>query len=191
MVIKAVIFDCFGVLITIGRDLLHQTYPQFSDQLTELERQSDAGLVSRSEFYDSVVAITGVSMDDAVNKYYSVKNYNQSSIDLIKQIKATGRYKIGLLSNIGHGWLDDFLPIMNSMNLFDAVILSSDIGIIKPDPKIFELMAEKLGVNTDECIMIDDTPVNIASAINTGMQGIIFDSIDQAKTDLGKLIEIA
>ncbi len=191
MVIKAVIFDCFGVLITIGRDLLHQTYPQFSDQLTELERQSDAGLVSRSEFYDSVVAITGVSMDDAVNKYYSVKNYNQSSIDLIKQIKATGRYKIGLLSNIGHGWLDDFLPIMNSMNLFDAVILSSDIGIIKPDPKIFELMAEKLGVNTDECIMIDDTPVNIASAINTGMQGVIFDSIDQAKIDLGKLIEIA
>ena len=191
MAVKAVIFDCFGVLITIGRDLLHQTYPQFSDQLTELERQSDAGLVSRSEFYNSVVAITGVSMDDAINKYYSVENYNQSSVDLIKQVKATGRYKIGLLSNIGRGWLDDFLPIMNSMNLFDAVILSSDIGIIKPDPKIFELMAEKLGVNTDECIMIDDTPVNIASAINTGMQGIIFDSIDQAKTDLGKLIEIA
>ena len=191
MAVKAVIFDCFGVLITIGRDLLHQTYPQFSDQLTELERKSDSGLVSRSEFYNSVVAITGISMDDAMNKYYSVENYNQSSIDLIKQVKATGRYKIGLLSNIGHGWLDDFLPIMNSMNLFDAVILSSDIGIIKPDPKIFELMAEKLGVNTDECIMIDDTPVNIASAINTGMQGIIFDSIDQAKTDLGKLIEIA
>ena len=191
MAVKAVIFDCFGVLITIGRDLLHQTYPQFSDQLTELERQSDAGLVSRSEFYNSVVAITGVSMDDAINKYYSVENYNQSSVDLIKQVKATGRYKIGLLSNIGRGWLDDFLPIMNSMNLFDAVILSSDIGIIKPDPKIFELMAEKLGVNTDECIMIDDTPVNIASAINTGMQGVIFDSIDQAKIDLGKLIEIA
>ena len=191
MAVKAVIFDCFGVLITIGRDLLHQTYPQFSDQLTELERQSDSGLVSRSEFYNSVVTITGISMDDAMNKYYSVENYNQSSIDLIKQVKATGRYKIGLLSNIGHGWLDDFLPIMNSMNLFDAVILSSDIGITKPDPKIFELMAEKLGVNTDECIMIDDTPVNIASAINTGMQGIIFDSIDQAKTDLGKLIEIA
>ncbi len=191
MAVKAVIFDCFGVLITIGRDLLHQTYPQFSDQLTELERKSDSGLVSRSEFYNSVVAITGISMDDAMNKYYSVENYNQSSIDLIKQVKATGRYKIGLLSNIGRGWLDDFLPIMNSMNLFDAVILSSDIGIIKPDPKIFELMAEKLGVNTDECIMIDDTPVNIASAINTGMQGIIFDSIDQAKTDLGKLIEIA
>ncbi len=191
MAVKAVIFDCFGVLITIGRDLLHQTYPQFSDQLTELERKSDSGLVSRSEFYNSVVAITGISMDDAMNKYYSVENYNQSSIDLIKQVKATGRYKIGLLSNIGHGWLDDFLPIMNSMNLFDAVILSSDIGITKPDPKIFELMAEKLGVNTDECIMIDDTPVNIASAINTGMQGIIFDSIDQAKTDLGKLIEIA
>ena len=191
MAVKAVIFDCFGVLITIGRDLLHQTYPQFSDQLTELERKSDSGLVSRSEFYNSVVTITGISMDDAMNKYYSVENYNQSSIDLIKQVKATGRYKIGLLSNIGHGWLDDFLPIMNSMNLFDAVILSSDIGITKPDPKIFELMAEKLGVNTDECIMIDDTPVNIASAINTGMQGIIFDSIDQAKTDLGKLIEIA
>ena len=191
MAVKAVIFDCFGVLITIGRDLLHQTYPQFSDQLTELERKSDSGLVSRSEFYNSVVTITGISMDDAMNKYYSVENYNQSSIDLIKQVKAPGRYKIGLLSNIGHGWLDDFLPIMNSMNLFDAVILSSDIGITKPDPKIFELMAEKLGVNTDECIMIDDTPVNIASAINTGMQGIIFDSIDQAKTDLGKLIEIA
>ncbi|MEI7918501.1 MAG: HAD-IA family hydrolase [Candidatus Saccharibacteria bacterium] len=191
MAVKAVIFDCFGVLITIGRDLLHQTYPQFSDQLTELERKSDSGLVSRSEFYNSVVAITGISMDDAMNKYYSVENYNQSSIDLIKQIKATGRYKIGLLSNIGHGWLDDFLPIMNGMNLFDTVILSSDIGITKPDPKIFELMAEKLGVNNDECIMIDDTPVNIASAINTGMQGIIFDSIDQAKNDLGKLIEIA
>ncbi|MNT59631.1 Alpha-D-glucose-1-phosphate phosphatase YihX [compost metagenome] len=65
--------------------------------------------------------------------------------------------------------------------LFDVVVLSSDIGMTKPNPAIFEFTATKLGLLPEECIMIDDLLLNIEGAQQTGMKGVVYSTIEQAK----------
>jgi len=115
MVIKAIIFDCFGVLVTSARVVLKKDYPQYKNQIDDLNHQADYGLISRQQF--------------------------------------------------------------------DEVILSSDVDLAKPEIAIFELMADRLGVEPNECIMIDDTALNVEAAKNAGMQGIWFVSTDTAQNE--------
>ncbi|MDT4860960.1 Phosphoglycolate phosphatase [compost metagenome] len=65
--------------------------------------------------------------------------------------------------------------------LFDAVVLSSDIGMTKPNPDIFTFTAIKLGVLPEECVMIDDLLVNIEGARQAGMKGVVYSTVEQAK----------
>ena len=187
--VKAIIFDCFGVLILPGRTKLYQAYPQFTERIGDLERQSDAGLMSRQQFYEGIADLVSITPEEVHTNYYEFKDYNHGAVDWAREIRLTNKYKLALLSNIGRGWLDDFLVTMNQIDLFDEVVLSSDVGIIKPNPKIFELMADRLGLAPSECVMIDDIEANINGAKSIGMHGIVFDSVDQAKAELGQLIE--
>ncbi len=189
MTLKAVIFDCFGVLILPGRTLLYQSYPQFSTQIRDLEYQSDYGMISRHQFDQSIAELIGMGPNQVKKHYFDSNMRNEQVVDWIRELRASGKYKIGFLSNIGHGWIDDFITAKDRAELFDETVLSSHVGMLKPDPAIFELMAAKLGVNADECIMIDDIAANIEGSRVAGMQGIIFTSADQARTEFQQLLE--
>jgi HAD superfamily hydrolase (TIGR01509 family) len=65
--------------------------------------------------------------------------------------------------------------------LFDTVVLSSDIGMTKPNPDVFALTALKLGVLPEECIMIDDLLINIEGARQAGMKGVVYSTVEQTK----------
>ncbi len=189
MALKAIIFDCFGVLIKAGRMALHNRFPDKVDQLSRLERDSDMGNISRIDFLEAVAKLTGLDSDEIVDRYYFTdkRGYNQSAIDWARQIKKEGQYKVGLLSNVGRGWLDHFLSDIEDNTLFDAEVLSGEVGLIKPDPKVFKLMAKKLGLRPEECLMIDDLAPNIKGAKQAGMLGIIFESTKQAQLELAKI----
>jgi haloacid dehalogenase superfamily, subfamily IA, variant 3 with third motif having DD or ED/haloacid dehalogenase superfamily, subfamily IA, variant 1 with third motif having Dx(3-4)D or Dx(3-4)E len=189
MVIEAIIFDCFGVLITPGRTILHQDYPQFDKEIYNLDYQSDYGIISQQEFNKSIAEITGLTPREVESRYWDINVHNEPIFAWIRELKLSGKYRIGLLSNVGHGWLKDLLPETERKDLFDTVILSSDVGIIKPDTRIFELMANRLGVLPYECVMIDDTPSNIDGARHADMQGIVFKSIHQAQAEFKRLLE--
>ena len=189
MAIKAIIFDCFGVLIMPGRTLLYQSFPDFKTEISDLEHQSDFGIITRQQFNDSIAELVGITPAEVKSKYYDTNTRNQPVIDWMRQLKASGRYKIGLLSNVGSGWLTDYLSEDDQAELFDAVVLSSNVGLIKPDPLIFELTAGKLGVEPFECVMIDDISANIDGAQIADMQGIVFVSTDQARSELDHMIE--
>jgi len=189
MVIKAIIFDCFGVLITPGRTVLYQDYPQFKTEIHDLELQSDYGMISRQQFDDLLAKLTGLKLKEVEPRYWDVNVRNEPAINWIRELKLSSKYKTGLLSNVGIGWLSDFFSKTELTDLFDTVILSSNVGIIKPDPRSFELMAEQLGVSPHECVMIDDTPSNIDGAGHADMQGIVFKSVHQAQAELKKVLE--
>jgi len=188
MAIKAIIFDCFGVLVLSGRANMYQDYPMFHAEMDDLERQMDYGMASRQQFNDSIAELTGLSFDQIERRYWSIYARNESVIDWANQLKVSGEYKVGVLSNVGRGFISEFLPEIN--DLFDSVILSSSVGMIKPDPSIFELAAKQLNVSTYECVMIDDLPSNISAAQLSGMKGIVFGSLHQAKSDMRELLEL-
>jgi len=189
MAIKAVIFDCFGVLVMPGRTLLYQSFPQFKTEISDLEHQSDYGMISRQQFNDSIAELVGITPAEVKSKFYDTNKRNQLAIDWIRELRTSGSYKIGLLSNVGRGWLTDYLSDADQDELFDAVVLSSHVGLIKPDPMIFKITAEKLNVEPFECVMIDDILDNVDGARAADMQGIVFTSVSQAKSDFYRIIE--
>lgn len=193
MAIKAIIFDCFGVLVASAEITLHHAFPQYSDELLKLDEQANLGLLDRQQFLDKVSELTGVPESELIghkHHYCNVDDRDESAINWAHQIKQTGKYKMGLLSNIGRGWLDKFVVEKSIEGLFDVEVLSYEIGMIKPDPKIFVYIADKLGVQPNECVMIDDRPENIKGAKIAGMQGIVFKSTGQAHVELDAILKV-
>ena len=93
---------------------------------------------------------------------------------VVKELKEEG-IKVGLLTNS----VPEFWPVIErtiNTKLFDCIVDSSQVGVRKPDERIYELTARKLGMSTSSCVMIDDLHHNVKGAEKTGMAGILFTS---------------
>jgi len=190
MAIKAVIFDCFGVLIMSGQVFLRRDYPELAGLVNDLQAKSDIGELSRSQFNDTISNLIGITPQQVDERYWGTNKYNQPMIDWVGQLKNSGKYKIGMLSNVNRDRMDVSLPFFDRQNLFDVEILSGDVKLVKPDPNIFILMADKLGLMPTECVMVDDMPKNIDGARQAGMQGIVYVSLEQSQSELDKLTSL-
>ncbi len=190
--IKAIIFDCFGVLVADAlrpkADELAKTNPRIGETMYGIMRELDLGLISPDRGFTEIATVLNMTPQDvkALSQKGEVRN-----APLVEQIPPLRhRYKIGLLSNVqSKHWLEDrFLP--GELNeLFDVVIASGDVGMVKPDPGIYQLMASRLGVEASECVMIDDRPSGVDGAIAAGMQAIHFLNNNQAMHELNTLID--
>ena len=190
MAIKAIVFDCFGVLIKSGHNLLRQDFPELKDFVDELQEKSDFGTLDRQEFNNDIAGRTNLSPDEIDARYWGTNKYNDEVIDLAGNLKSSGEFKIALLSNISRDWMSEALAIFNERKLFDEILLSGDINIVKPNPEIFKIMIEKLNLKPYECVMIDDVAENINGARIAGMHGIVYFSPEQLKEDLNNLLEM-
>ena len=75
--------------------------------------------------------------------------------------------------------------------LFDTIVLSAEVGVMKPDPRIYLLALQQLAVQPERAVFIDDFEHNIAGAQAIGMNGIHFRSPAQLVADLGALLDRA
>ena len=107
-------------------------------------------------------------------------------MEILKRLKGAG-YSIYGLSN----WSAETFPIAFNkyefFNLFDGIIISGEVKIIKPDPAIFELMLGTIGRSPHECLLIDDSKPNINAAQELGFITILFQSPEQLEGELQKL----
>ena len=106
--------------------------------------------------------------------------------DIVAQLKRAG-YPLHLLSNISSEKFPLMLEQHAVLNLFDSVILSGKLGLIKPDPRIFVHTLDQIGRSPEACIFIDDNPANVESARGMGIVAIQFRSADQLESELKKL----
>jgi putative hydrolase of the HAD superfamily len=108
-------------------------------------------------------------------------------VEALRRIKA--RFKTGCITNnlpnnaIGSA-SGRTLYVAEVMTLFDHVIESAKIGLRKPDPRIYQMMIETLGVDPKNCVYLDDLGVNLKPARAMGMTTIKVLSGDQAIADL-------
>jgi len=89
--------------------------------------------------------------------------------DLIRALRAAG-LRTALLSN---SWGCDEYPRADFPGLFDAVVLSGEVGMRKPEGAIFLHAAQALGLAPVECVFIDDMEANVAAAVGCGMTGVL------------------
>lgn len=187
--IKAIIFDCFGVLASDGWLPFKEKYFGSSKELLaqaiELNRSADAGRSSYDEFVKKIAYMAKLS--EKVTRI-QIEN-NIPNDELFEFIKKTLKphYKIGMLSNAGQNWLDEmFLP--EQVALFDAVTLSFEIGAIKPDAIMYQTIAKRLGVKVTECVFIDDRPKYCEGASRVGMKSILYEDVQSLKDALERTL---
>jgi putative hydrolase of the HAD superfamily len=101
------------------------------------------------------------------------------------------KYKTAVLSNAWTGMRTTFIERYQLDEWFDHLIISSEEGIAKPDPRIYRLAAARLRILPEEAVFVDDAPVNVLAAISLGMQGIQFGSADQVLSELNKITKIS
>lgn len=183
--IKAVIFDCFGVLCTDGWLPFKSKYlGNDLEELSELNRQSDAGYISYQQFLEGVSRITRMPLAD-VRQAIEDNVPNTAMFELVQELK--GKYTIGMLSNAAENWLDELFTA-EQIRLFDAVTLSCETGFIKPDLRAYEAAAKAVGAEPDECVLIDDQLRYCDGAEAVGMKAIHHQNMEDTKEQLKNLL---
>ena len=154
----------------------------------ELNHQYDAGFISLERFLEEVKKVTGRDYDIIKSARSSEDAKNSRLISYIKELKEK-EYKLGILSNVATNWVRDYLLTAEEQRLFDAMVFSFEAGTTKPDPRIYELILEKLSVRPDAAVFIDDTGRYCQAAKELGMKAILYDDFPQMKEELEKLLK--
>jgi len=190
--IKAIIFDCFGVLLGNAYKMhlmdVEREDPERAKEIRAINHASDMGILSREESADAISSLFGMDAEEFLEEQNQVEVPNAQLLEYIASLKP--HFKIGLLSNINSrerlsirfepGQLDAH---------FDTIVASGDEGYVKPQPEIYEIVATRLGVLPSECVMIDDIAEFCEGARQVGMQAIQFQTTQQCVTDLNALID--
>jgi HAD superfamily hydrolase (TIGR01509 family) len=188
-VIRGIFFDCFGVLYVTVAEAYFARFPELQDELYDLNKQADHGFIDRPTYIEAVAKLTGISEAETSRAFAGEHTINQPLIDYIKT-ELKPQYKIGLVSNIGRDWIQDFFDEHELHGLFDTVVLSSTEGITKPNPLIFDRAAQRMDIYSDEAVFIDDRQDNCDGARASGMAGILFENNGKLQVDLAQLLQV-
>lgn len=110
---------------------------------------------------------------------------NSELISLVAELRP--RWRTGLLTNATTRVEAD-LEQLGLTGCFDVVMNSARLGLAKPDPRVFRAAADRLGHQPEECIFVDDTPVNVEAARATGLTGIVYIGVGDLRERLAPLL---
>lgn len=188
--IRAILFDCYGVLLGRGfehtyaaaggdiladEDFMHQ-------QLTDMS----AGKQSPEEFDRQIATRLNVPLSQWQSLKFAQELPDARLLHFIED-HLKPKYKIGMISNGSTTAIKRRLSA-EQIGLFDDLEISAEIGLLKPDPAIYRLAAENLGVELSECIFVDDYQDYVHAAQAQGMQGILYTDFNSFKAEISELL---
>ena len=189
--IKAIIFDCFGVLVTDSLDVIINSNGLSENQKDEIKSYVSAankGSISVAEYRSEVANILNMEHKDLNSAIKNGEIKDENLLEYIRELKK--EYKIGLLSNVTS--MDSLRSRFAENELednFDVVVASGQIGYAKPEAEAYEITADKLGVSLSECVMIDDRDEYVNAAVGIGMKGIVYNGIDDLRKELKDILK--
>jgi HAD superfamily hydrolase (TIGR01509 family) len=189
--IKAIIFDCYGVLVqdALGIILtdLKKTDPETADKIITIVNEVIEGNIDVREYRSRAAALLDMSTEDYVKKLHFGQVKNVELLKYIEQLRK--KYKIGMLSNVAKGGLPKLFTEDELTRCFDVVVGSGDIGFAKPDTQAYKITADRLEVHLDECVMIDDQDDYCEGAKRVDMKAIKYISFQQMQQALADIAE--
>jgi putative hydrolase of the HAD superfamily len=96
----------------------------------------------------------------------------ESNLALVRGLRAS--YKLGILSNADLSLRERLQRDLGIHHLFDDIVCSAEVGMAKPEPAIFALAAERLGLPPGDCVFVDDLDANVEAARQVGMRAVLF-----------------
>ncbi|MHB1833951.1 MAG: HAD family hydrolase [Solirubrobacteraceae bacterium] len=129
-----------------------------------------------------------VSLDGVGERAFAQLEPNDAMIEYVRGLRARG-LKTAICTNNVREWAQRWRAMLPVGELFDVVVDSAFVGARKPEPRIYELTLEQLGVEAGEAMMVDDTEENCAAAVRLGMRAVVFRSTDQAIAEMDALLD--
>lgn len=189
MIIKAIIFDFAGVVATEGYIAwLSENIDDFKKTkqfYLDLSYKSDSGLISSDEFTAVLAQKSGIAKKEIWPQIFNKIIINPQMLKLLKKLRK--KYQLGLLTNHINEWISFVIDYYQLTDYFDEIVISSKEKIIKPNPKIFKIMLNRLGVQPEESIFIDDRKINLYGANKIGIKDLLFTTEEKLVADLKKL----
>jgi epoxide hydrolase-like predicted phosphatase len=196
---QAVIFDFGGVLMRT-EDLgprtqlarsLGRTYTQLEDVVFNGPTGLPAALgeLSAEQHWSSVanrLQIAETQIPSFQDKFWGGDRMDSQLVDYIRGLK--GNYLTALLSNAWSDLRDYLEKHWKIADAFDLMVISAEVGLAKPDPRIYQLVLERLQVPAQAAIFLDDVLENVEAARSVGLTGIHFRSAEQALTELKQIL---
>ncbi|MGH2695248.1 MAG: HAD family hydrolase, partial [Actinomycetota bacterium] len=164
----------------------------YAGERDDLVTRFETGKLSESEFASAFAArlseFSGkdISAEGLVQRIFGGLRLEEDMLEAVAAVKGAG-IKTGLLSN---SWGVDYYPIDKLKPLFDALVISGEVGMRKPDPEIFHLTTEKLGVAAERCVFVDDHPGHLKAAQEVGMTTVLHRGPEQTIAELSKLFAL-
>ncbi len=196
---KAVFWDIGGVIVRT-HDLSGRIRweKQLGLQPHELERivfrgemgkRASIGQANADDVWTWVLNYFGLPESDRLalqHDFFVGDEVDEELVDFIRSLRPA--YRTGVISN---AWLETRRWLENEWRLtdvFDHIVISAEVGVTKPDRRIFQLALDGLGVAPKESVFIDDFEENVKAASEIGMHAILFRDPAQTTTELRELL---
>jgi len=190
--IKAIISDCFGVLYIPKSEYIYQSTlvnPTVNhDEIRDLVAQNEYGLIDDETLFEGISRLSGVPLHEIKTNLVSGFVRNDELVNYLQSLRP--HYKVAMLSNLGRESIVHYFTTEERAMLFDEVVISGEVGMIKPHPEIFEYTCSKLGIDVSEAIFIDDVEANCAGARTAGLRAIHYESFGVTRDALRQILEV-
>ena len=198
MTIKAVFFDLGGVIV---RTEFQTPRQQLADRLgidyddlnklvfdSDTSNRASVGEISSEEHWLSVIQRLRRPAEERQSirdEFFAGDIVDRTLVEYIRSLRP--RHKTGLISN-AWGDLRYFIVREKFDDAFDKMIISAEVGAMKPEPKIFQIALQQFGVKPEEAVFVDDFYVNIQGCEKVGIRGIHFKDPETALQQLKELL---
>jgi len=198
MSIRAVFFDLGGVILRTEyqapREHLAEKLGMEYDDLVKVVFDSESGYkaslgtITPDEHWAAVVKRLkrpASEMEAIRHEFFAGDIIDRTLLEFLRSLRGT--YKTGLISN-AWGDLRDYIVREKFDDSFDHMIISAEVGAVKPEAKIYQIALEQAGVRANEAVFVDDFAVNIEGCEKVGMQGIYFEDAESTLLRLRELL---
>jgi glucose-1-phosphatase len=195
LTIRAVVWDMGGVLVRtedysgrerlalqLGRPRLELEYLVFS---SDSAMRAQLGELDEAQHWENVrreLNLSPIELSEFQDDFWRGDRLDFDLIEIIRSLRPAN--KTGLLSNNFPGLRSALRKQWNIEDAFDSIVISAEVGLLKPDARIYRLSLAELGILPNEAIFIDDFTRNLAGAEAVGMQVLQFHHSEQARVDL-------
>ena len=183
--IQAIVFDFFGVICS---EITPFVLPRYMSAEAAIEykasvvERADLGEIDLADVLKHLSERTGAAPATLEDAFWSCVKIDADVVALMEALR--GKYKVALLSNAMRPFLQQILDKHDLVRRFDTMVISCEEHLTKPNPAIYRLMSERLGLPVSACFFTDDNPANVAAAVSVGMTAVQFTGIDALKREL-------
>ena len=203
MKISAVVFDFGGVMTTstMPRRVIALAkekgidWDVFVHGFDAHRLDFDAGRITIDEMYELIWRDAGLSVTPETNAAFIEADTqswcyrNERTLEWMRELKSRG-FRIGILTNMAPAFArEHFRPkFADFIALNDAMVISGDEGIVKPDRAIYDLLRERIALPAEELCFVDDLEKNCAAARVAGWNAIRFTGNDDVAREFERMI---